>query len=164
MSYQGSAAYKLGPVAPERRHEQERPSFDVVEGGGLDARVREGVSTGYLALARNAVIAAAVLVALGLCRVGLSVATMELLESTTEIRTQISELEDDNAQLDITYSILASSSRITRIATQNLGMVLAEDRVTVTVDLSSDEADAAEEADGEAVSGAGETVSADAVS
>ena len=164
MSYQGSVAFKLGSVAPERRQEQERPALDVVEGGGLDAQAREGVSSRTLSLARNAVIAAAVLVALGLCRVGLSVATMELLESTTEIRTQISELEDDNAQLDITYSILASSSRITRIATQNLGMVLAEDRVTVTVDLSSDEADAAEEADGEAVSGAGETVSADAVS
>ena len=181
MASWGSAAYRMGSAAPDVRRERvteraERPSLDVVEGGGLDARAREGVSGAFLATIGRVLVAAAVLAVLGACRVGISVATLSLLQSTSELRTEISEVETTNDELRISRSILSSSSRISRIATQNLGMVLAEDTVTVTVDLSSDDADAdatdadtpAETveafADGDAVAQAGEDAAGDSLS
>ena len=90
-------------------------------------------------------VAAAVLVALGMARVGISVATVTLLSANSELTTQLEETSSLNAQLKVQRSVLSSNARISRIATQNYGMVLTDS--FVTLDLSSaDEATA----DGEA--------------
>lgn len=148
MRYQGSEAYSM--EATERRRErlerQAAPSFEVVTGGGLDARVRAGVSATFVAKVRAVLAVAAVLIVLGMARVGIAAATVSLLSSNSALSSQIEEVSSLNEQLRVQRSVLSSNARITRIATQNYGMVLTGD--AVTVDLGS--ADEAQSADGEA--------------
>ena len=148
MRYQGSEAYSV-ETAERRRERLERqaaPSFEVVTGGGLDARARAGVSATFVARVRAVLAVAAVLIVLGMARVGIAAATVSLLSSNSALSTQIEEVSSLNEQLRVQRSVLSSNARITRIATQNYGMVLTGD--AVTVDLGS--TDEAEAADGEA--------------
>ena len=148
MRYQGSEAYSM--EATERRRErlerQAAPSFEVVTGGGLDARARAGVSATFVAKVRAVLAVAAVLIVLGMARVGIAAATVSLLSSNSALSSQIEEVSSLNEQLRVQRSVLSSNVRITRIATQNYGMVLTGD--AVTVDLGS--TDEAQSADGEA--------------
>lgn len=161
MRYQGSEAYRV--EAAERRRErlegQARPSFEVVSGGGLDARVRAGVSPVFVSRIRVAVAIAAALVVVGMARVALSSATVTLLKSNAELTTQIEEAQTLNDNLRIERSVLSSNSRISRIATQNYGMVLPTEAVHVGEPASAaDEAPAGEVAtDGEAAQTPNET-------
>ncbi len=146
MRYQGSEAYSM---SVERQYqERPQPSLEVVPGGGLDARARAGVSPLFVARLRVALAVAAVLITLGVARVALSAATVSLLQESAELSTQISEAQTLNNELRAERSALASNSRISRIATQNYGMVLSTESVTLTLD--DDSADAADEADEEA--------------
>ena len=132
----------------ERLESESRPSFEVVSGGGLDARARAGVSPQFVARVRTVVIAAAVLILLGMARVALSAATVGLLQSNSDLATQISEAQTLNEQLRVERSVLSSNARISRIATQNYGMVLSSESVTVSVPQGADEG--APASDGEA--------------
>ena len=134
MRYQGSEAYQVVSTETrrERRAEERAASFEVVSGGGLDARARRGVSRQFVAHVRLAVLVAAVFVVLGLARVSLTAATVGVLSANEDLKAQISETQDANADLKISCSVLSSNSRISRIATQNLGMVLPESYETVT--------------------------------
>lgn len=151
MRYQGSAAYSYDAAQRERElsSRQAAPSFEVVTGGGLDAQARAGVSPAFFARVRAALAVAAVLVVLGMARVGISVATVSLLSSNSELTTQIEETSSLNAQLKVQRSVLSSNARIARIATQNYGMVLADDFVTLDISDSA-EKDGAAAPDGEA--------------
>lgn len=140
MRYQGSEAYSMD-VAERRRErleQQAAPSFEVVSGGGLDARARAGVSPLFVARVRAVLVLAACLVALGMARVALSSATVSLLSANSELSSQVEEAQVTNEQLRVQRSVLSSNSRISRIATQNYGMVLPSE--FVTVDLTEDEA------------------------
>ena len=155
MRYQGSEAYRV--ESAERRRErlegQARASFEVVDGGGLDARVRSGVTPAFVARVRAIVAIAAVLIVVGMARVALSSATVVLLQSNSELTTQIEEAQSLNANLKIERSVLSSNARISRIATQNYGMVLP----TESVHLSSSSAEQAEVPDGDAAQTTNET-------
>ena len=74
MRYQGSEAYNMSAteVRRERTQVEQRPSFEVVTGGGLDARARAGVSPRFVARVRAVVALAAVLVVLGMARVAMA--------------------------------------------------------------------------------------------
>lgn len=163
MRYQGSEAYSWAATegASERLEGRERPSFEVVTGGGLDARAREGVSPQFLAKFRLVLVVAAALVAVGMARVALTSATVGVLQSNVELKTQIDDAQALNDELRIERSVLSSNSRISRIATQNYGMVLSSDHETITLDSSADEQDAQQDgsdaqADGEAAQTADE--------
>ncbi|HIZ18524.1 MAG TPA: cell division protein FtsL [Candidatus Olsenella stercoravium] len=148
MRYQGSEAYSMD-VAERRRErleQQAAPSFEVVTGGGLDARVRAGVSPTFVARLRAVLVVAAALVALGMVRVGISAATVSLLSSNSALSSQIKEATTLNDQLSVQRSVLSSNARIARIATQNYGMVLTGDAVTIEVTSQEGE----QPADGEA--------------
>lgn len=146
MRYQGSEAYNM---SVERQYQERlQPSLEVVPGGGLDARARAGVSPLFVARLRVALAVAAVLITLGVARVALSAATVSLLQESAELSTQISEAQTLNNELRAERSALASNSRISRIATQNYGMVLSTESVTLTLD--DDSADVEDEADEEA--------------
>lgn len=121
----------------ERRDErvEQRPSFSVVTGGGLDARARAGVSPQFLQRVRTIVVCALVFIALGACRVALSTATVSTLQANSTLRSQIKEAQVLNEDLQVERSVLSSSSRISRIATQNYGMFLSTNREVL--DLSS---------------------------
>ena len=121
----------------ERFEEQAARSFEVVTGGGLDARAREGVSPLFVARLRMVLVVAVVLIAIGMVRVGISAATVSLLRTNVDLGTQIEEAESLNEQLRVQRSALSSSARIGRIATQNYGMVPASE--SVTLDLSEPE-------------------------
>lgn len=148
MRYQGSEAYSMD-VAERRRErleQQAAPSFEVVTGGGLDARARAGVSPTFVARLRAVLVVAAALVALGMVRVGISAATVSLLSSNSALSSQIEEETTLNDQLSVQRSVLSSNARIARIATQNYGMVLTGDAVTIEVTSQEGE----QPADGEA--------------
>lgn len=134
MSYQGSEAPRYDYLERARQYEvAPRPSFDVVDGGGADARVRRGVTTDFIAYVRLVALAIAVFVALGSARVALTTSTVNLLQSNLQVKNQIEEAVDLNSALRIERSVLSNTARITRIATQNYGMVHAESHDYVTI-------------------------------
>ena len=143
MRYQGSEAYSMD-VAERRQERLERqaaPSFEVVTGGGLDALARSGVSPSFVARVRLVLVVAVALVVLGMARVGITAATVSLLSANSELDAQIEQTSDLNDQLRVQRSILSSSSRISRIATQNYGMVLTGDAVTLDLSGQGDASD-----------------------
>lgn len=151
MRYQGSEAYSVRAAerAWERTSQQSRSSFEVVSGGGLDARARQGVSHEFLSRFRAVVLVAAFFLALNLVRVAISAATVSVLQANADLTTQISEAETLSSNLRIERSVLSSNARISRIATQNYGMVLPSERVTVVFDDPAAE-EAAADAHGDA--------------
>ena len=150
MRYQGSEAYSFDAAerAYERQPLREAPSFEVVSGGGLGAPACRGVSPHFVARVRTALLATALLVTLGFARVAITAQTVTLLQDNADLSTQISEAEDLASDLSIERSVLSSNARISRIATQNYGMVLPTDYVSITVgsDDAADEADSADDA------------------
>ena len=103
----------------------------VIQGQGLDARARAGVTAEFVSRIRALVLVAFVLIALGACRVLLSSATVSLMQDNLSTRTQIREIEAANDELRAERSVLVNSTRIERIAEQELGMVHADERVAV---------------------------------
>ncbi len=134
MSYQGSEAVNFETVEEQRSAQQQerRSSFEVVSGGGLDARARRGVSRQFVARLKVVVAVAAVFIVLGACRVGLSVATVSTLQNNSTLKTQIEEAQETNDELSIERSVLSSNSRVNQIA-ETYGMTLATDVETLTV-------------------------------
>ena len=120
-----------GNFVPEERS-QETP-FEVLPGGGLDARARRGVSPEFVANVRNVLVVAAVLILLGLVRVGLSSAAVAALNANETLSDQVTDAKNLNDDLKIERAVLSSNSRISRIATQNYSMVLSNDAMDVKV-------------------------------
>ena len=128
MAYQGSAepfladaAYNATPYAFEDT------SFVTVDGGGLDARVREGVSSTLTRTVAVVLAAALALFFVGSMSVATTSATVAILDSSSGMERDIKALRAENEDLRIACSLLSRSDRVTRIATQNLGMVYAQD-------------------------------------
>lgn len=125
MTYMGSEARSLdffGEATPER---ETRPSFEVVEGAGLDHLERRGVSAQFLARLKAVAVACVVIAVVCIARIGvysMAVGTLSQNEAMRSELKQASALEDD---LRIQRSVLSSSQRIDRIATQSYGMVMA---------------------------------------
>lgn len=148
MMYQGSEAVRLdylGEATPQRAA---RTSFEVVEGSGLDHLERRGVSSQFVANLKLAAIICAALVVLCVARIGVYSMAVGTLASNETMRTELKQtraLEDD---LRIQRSVLSSSQRIDRIATQSYGMVLAggAEKLSVADASVSDDATAADDA------------------
>lgn len=142
MMYQGSEAVRLdylGEATPQRAA---RTSFEVVEGSGLDHLERRGVSSQFVANLKLAAIICAALVVLCVARIGVYSMAVGTLASNETMRTELKQtraLEDD---LRIQRSVLSSSQRIDRIATQSYGMVLAGGAEKLSVADASVAADA----------------------
>ena len=126
MMYTGSEAYRLDASEGALNQRRARPSFEVVEGAGLDAQVRRGVSASFLARIRIVAVVAVILAVIGLARVGVFAATVSVLSENTTMRSDLKEARSTEDELKIERSVLSSSSRIDRIATQNYGMVRAD--------------------------------------
>lgn len=148
MMYQGSEAVRLdylGEATPQRAA---RTSFEVVEGSGLDHLERRGVSSQFVANLKLAAIICAALVVLCVARIGVYSMAVGTLASNETMRTELKQtraLEDD---LRIQRSVLSSSQRIDRIATQSYGMVLAggAEKLSVADASVADDATAADDA------------------
>lgn len=116
--------------APEQ---STRSSFEVVPGGGLDADARRGVSSQFIQRVKLIAVAAALFLTLGVVRVGISTATVSTLQSNNAIRNEMRATTATNDSLRVSRSLLASTTRIERIATQNYGMNLETNRPVVDV-------------------------------
>ena len=168
MRYQGSAVANEEYIERGYALPQERPSFEVVSGGGLDARARRGVAPEFLARVKAVVACALVFFALGACRVALTSAAVASLQGNATLKSQISEAKTTNDSLMVERSALSSNSRISRIATQNLGMVLSTDTETIgaadaaSADAAPSDGQAAQ-ADGDAAQSAAEDASVQGV-
>ena len=110
-----------------------RSFFEVVPGGGLDADARRGVSSQFIQRVKLIAVAAALFLTLGVVRVGISTATVSTLQSNNAIRNEMRATTATNDSLRVSRSLLASTTRIERIATQNYGMTLETNRPVVDV-------------------------------
>lgn len=171
MRYQGSAVANEEYIERGYALPKECPSFEVVSGGGLDARARRGVAPEFLARVKAVVACALVFFALGACRVALTSAAVAALQGNATLKTQITEAKTTNDSLMVERSVLSSNARISRIATQNLGMVLSTDTETVTIGAAAEASSAdaaasdgqAAQADGDAAQSAAEDASVQGV-
>ncbi len=116
--------------APEQ---STRSSFEVVPGGGLDADARRGVSSQFIQRVKLIAVAAALFLTLGVVRIGISTATVSTLQANNDIRNEMRATTATNDSLRVSRSLLASTTRIERIATQNYGMTLETNRPVVDV-------------------------------
>ena len=116
--------------APEQ---STRTSFEVVPGGGLDADARRGVSSQFIQRVKLIAAAAALFLTLGVVRIGISTATVSTLQANNVIRNEMRATTATNDSLRVSRSLLASTTRIERIATQNYGMTLETNRPVVDV-------------------------------
>jgi len=135
MAYLGSAAYRLDSVETSPRLDDRR-DFEVIQGGGLDARARQGLSRDFLARLRVFVICVVSVVALGSARVALSVAAVSSMKGNEAIQASIDQALDDNTNLRVLDAQLSAASRIDAIATQNLGMVPTAGALSTTATTS----------------------------
>ncbi len=125
------------------------PRFEVVTGGGLDARARAGVSSQFLARVKMVVAGAVLIFALGSMRVALTSLTVSQLTSNAQMREQITSYETSNDNLRVERSLMASATRIDRIAAQNYGMVNAASYDVIVLE-TEEEASAEEVAEADA--------------
>ena len=116
--------------APEQ---STRTSFEVVPGGGLDADARRGVSSQFIQRVKLIAVAAALFLTLGVVRIGISTATVSTLQANNVSRNEMRATTATNDSLRVSRSLLASTTRIERIATQNYGMTLETNRPVVDV-------------------------------
>ena len=129
MIYQSSEARRI-----------DVPTFDdavdrlnVLEGGGLDQMARRSASPTFLKAAICAVALMITLFVAGSVSIAITSGSVAILQSNETVSAQISQAEDANADLRIACSLLSSSDRISRIATQNLNMVYANEVVHLDV-------------------------------
>lgn len=125
MALAGSAAFRLNEAVPANVRED--VPFVAVEGGGLDARVREGVSPALTRAVSLAVVVVLSLFALGSISVAFTSGAVAILRDNATVTSQIKEVRAANDDLRIECSLLSRADRVSRIATQNLGMVYAAD-------------------------------------
>ena len=146
MTYMGTEAYDLdasrGAFAPQGAR-----SFETIEGAGLDARERAGVSRQVLSTLKILAVVAAVFMVLSATRVGVFTYAATILSQNSTMRSELKEARSLQDDLRVQRSVLSSASRIDRIATQSYGMVLAGDSVKLAV--GDAEAAAATEAEAE---------------
>lgn len=146
MTYMGTEAYDLdasrGAFAPQGAR-----SFETIEGAGLDARERAGVSRQVLSTLKVFAAVAAVFMVLSAARVGVFTYAATILSQNSTMRSELKEARSLQDDLRVQRSVLSSASRIDRIATQSYGMVLAGDPVKLAV--GDAEAAAAAEAEAE---------------
>lgn len=146
MTYMGTEAYDLdasrGAFAPQGAR-----SFETIEGAGLDARERAGVSRQVLSTLKVLAVVAAIFMVLSAARVGVFTYAATILSQNSTMRSELKEARSLQDDLRVQRSVLSSASRIDRIATQSYGMVLAGDSVKLAI--GDAEAAAAAETDAE---------------
>ena len=133
MRQRGSEAYALDGQTVARE-QAAAPRLVALEGGRLDANARRGVSAPAVRLVSCLVALAITVFLAGTLSVALTSGTVSLLQSNSDISSQIKETTAVNDDLRIECSIMSRAERISRIATQNLGMVYANDATRLSLD------------------------------
>lgn len=163
MTYMGTEAYDLdasrGAFAPQGAR-----SFETIEGAGLDARERAGVSRQVLSTLKALAAVAAIFIVLSAARVGVFTYAATILSQNSTMRSELKEARSLQDDLRVQRSVLSSASRIDRIATQSYGMVLSGDSVKLAIGDAEAAAAAEAEAENSASADAQETSASTATS
>lgn len=163
MTYMGTEAYDLdasrGAFAPQGAR-----SFETIEGAGLDARERAGVSRQVLSTLKVLAAVAAVFMVLSAARVGVFTYAATILSQNSTMRSELKEARSLQDDLRVQRSVLSSASRIDRIATQSYGMILAGDPVKLAIGDAEAAAAAEAEVENSASADAQETSASTAAS
>lgn len=147
MSYTGSEATRLDVYRGESLQQQRQATLRTVAGEGADARARAGVTSEFLAKYKAFLVVVAIVGVLCVARVGTFALAAGIMADNATMRTQIEESTTLANQLRIQRSVLSSTSRIDRIATQTYGMVTADSAEQMTAGAAS--AAAEQQADGQ---------------
>lgn len=137
MRYVGSQAYDLNAAAYDAAaYEQplQQSPLTALEGGNLDARARSEVSPFLVRAVGYLVTLAIMLFVAGGISVALTSGTVALLQTNSATSSSIKEINAQNGDLRIERSLLTRADRITRIATQNLGMVYASEATSLDLE------------------------------
>lgn len=163
MTYMGTEAYDLdasrGAFAPQGAR-----SFETIEGAGLDARERAGVSRQVLSTLKALAAVAAIFIVLSAARVGVFTYAATILSQNSTMRSELKGARSLQDDLRVQRSVLSSASRIDRIATQSYGMVLSGDSVKLAIGDAEAAAAAETEAENSASADAQETSASTAAS
>lgn len=111
----------------DQEYQYEDNSFVAHEGGGLDRAARAGADSSFFLKVAFAAVLVVALCLMGAARVALTASTVSILRGNEDVSAQIKELRTLNRDLQIECSLFSGSERIGRIATQNLGMVHANE-------------------------------------
>ena len=147
MSYTGSEATRLDVYRGESLQQQRQATLRTVAGEGADARARAGVTSEFLAKYKAFLVVVAIVGVLCVARVGTFALAAGIMADNATMRTQIEESTTLANQLRIQRSVLSSTSRIDRIATQTYGMVAADTAEQMTAGAASVAAE--QQADGQ---------------
>ena len=164
MSYTGSEATRLDVYRGESLQQQRQATLRTVAGEGADARARAGVTSEFLAKYKAFLVVVAIVGALCVARVGTFALAAGIMADNATMRTQIEESTTLANQLRIQRSVLSSTSRIDRIATQTYGMVAADSAEQMTAGATSAAAEQQADEVTDATSGQASDEAADAAS
>lgn len=115
---QDTQAETVAQPTPARR-------LRVHEGDALDARERSGVDGAFVRRVRYCLLALGILLVLGVARVAICCNTVAALSANQSLRAEVTQAQDEAGELRIENSVLSNTTRVTRIATENYGMVYA---------------------------------------
>lgn len=128
MAITGSVAHRLDANAPAQTpFAIGDTSLIAFDGGGLDARVREGVSSTLTRAVTFILVAMVLFFAIGSASVALTSNAVAILQCNNTLESYNKTLTAANDDLRIERSLLTRADRVSRIATQNLNMVYAQD-------------------------------------
>lgn len=124
MNYNGTEAPRLDYAENAWEYDVvDRSYFDVVEGGGVAVRTRQEATADYAVTITLMALAIVTFFFLGAMRVTLTSATVSQLQTNLDTQNAIEQACKANSALRIERSVLCNTARITRIATENYGMV-----------------------------------------
>ncbi len=134
MSYPASAALAYETYAPAYAYDE--PYLELVEGTRTLERSRAQVQS-WTGIIQAVVIAVVTLILVGIARVGIYTATVNVLQESSQLRSEIRDAQALSGSLEVEGTRLASIDRIGSIATDTYGMVLAKDVEVIYVAGSS---------------------------
>lgn len=130
LNYYSSAAPKLAP-RPRRA-----PDFHVHEGEGRAAAAERSQNNRLIAIFQVSILVLAAAFLLSLARVGLTASCVSELQNNSDLREQVSQIQDKNRSLQVQAAILSNTSRISTIAEQNYGMVYVQPGSADTISIA----------------------------
>lgn len=116
------------PAAPAR------PRLDVLEGAGTQSD--RAVSTQAVVLLKVSLCLIVAFCSVAMGRVMITVATASVLSANAGMAQQLSDSQDEAAELELTHAALGSDARVLDIAKDSFGMVHANEG-GLTLDLSN---------------------------
>ena len=123
MKYQDNTAVSFEMAAQSAPQTQPSRDFGVVEGRGLDALARQGVSPETISSFAKVFAAFLFIMVLGIARIYVSTLASSAQSDSDTLRNQIQAAQTLEGELRVEESVLSSNHRIASIASKHFGMV-----------------------------------------